>query len=132
MSAPCRVQRLYPAVVAVIATAVIALSTTASRADAQRFAISYAAGAVSGAGLIRQKRSAKIQVRQGDQVEIAWTSDKPVNLHLHGYDIETQVRAGATATMRFLARATGRFAIETHGGGSHGHKTILYVEVHPR
>jgi hypothetical protein len=36
--------------------------------------------------------------------------------------------------MRFLARATGRCPIETHGIGADHHLeiTLLYLEVHPR
>ena len=35
-----------------------------------------------------------IRVKQGDAVRLRWTSDRPIILHLHGYDIETEGRAG--------------------------------------
>ncbi len=36
-----------------------------------------------------------IRVRQGDAVKLRWTTDRPIVLHLHGYDIETKVEPGA-------------------------------------
>jgi len=78
-----------------------------------------------------------IRVRQGDAVKLRWTTDRPIILHLHGYDIETKVEPGATADMAFTARATGRFPIEEHkpnvkGGHSHGEGPIVRIEVRPR
>lgn len=29
-----------------------------------------------------------VRVRQGDDVMLRWTTDKPVTVHLHGYDVE--------------------------------------------
>jgi hypothetical protein len=74
------------------------------------------------------------RVEQGDLVELRWSSDEQATVHLHGYDIEIEVPAGGEAPMRFLARATGRCPIETHGIGADHHLeiTLLYLEVHPR
>ena len=36
-----------------------------------------------------------IRVKQGDAVKLRWTSDRPIVLHLHGYDIEKKVEPGA-------------------------------------
>ena len=75
-----------------------------------------------------------IKVGEGDRVELTWVSDESVELHLHGYDIEVQVGTDAPAVMTFAAFATGRFPVTSHGfsGDSHGHDTVLYLEVHPR
>ena len=78
-----------------------------------------------------------IRVTQGDNVRLRWTSDRPIILHLHGYDIETRVAPGAVAEMAFTARATGRFGVEEHkpnarGGHSHGEASLVRVEVRPR
>jgi hypothetical protein len=78
-----------------------------------------------------------IRVRQGDAVKLRWTTDRPILLHLHGYDIETKVEPGAVAEMAFTARATGRFPIEEHkpdarGGHSHGEAPLVRIEVYPR
>ena len=76
-----------------------------------------------------------IQIRRGDTLEINWSADRPTVVHLHGYDIEVTADAVRPQTMSFKARATGRFAIETHGstdaeGGRH--RVVIYLEVHPR
>jgi hypothetical protein len=78
----------------------------------------------------------QIRVHQGDAVKLRWTTDRPIVLHLHGYDIETKVEPGAVTEMAFTARATGRFPIEEHkpnarGGHSHG-EAIVRIEVRPR
>lgn len=75
-----------------------------------------------------------LRVTHGDAVEIHWASDEKTTLHLHGYDVEIDVPATGEAVMRFEARATGRFPIESHGFGDDHHveKTLLYLEVHPR
>ena len=78
-----------------------------------------------------------IRVRQGDAVKLRWTTDRPIALHLHGYDIEVKVEPGAIAEMAFTARATGRFPVEEHQsnakvGHSHGEVPLARVEVRPR
>jgi len=73
-----------------------------------------------------------IRVRQGDDVTLRWTTDKALTLHLHGYDIEQRLTPHKPVQMRFTARATGRFPIETHAHGRGGERTLAYVEVHPR
>jgi hypothetical protein len=78
-----------------------------------------------------------IRVKQGDTVKLRWTSDRPIVLHLHGYDIERKVEPGAVSEMAFVARATGRFSVEEHkpdvkGGHSHGEAALVRIEVLPR
>jgi hypothetical protein len=72
-----------------------------------------------------------VRVRQGDEVTLRFTTDRPLALHLHGYDVEENAVPGTPVAMRFTARATGRFPIETHGSGG-SERTIGYLEVHPR
>lgn len=55
-----------------------------------------------------------LTVNQGDTVTIDWTSDLPLLVHLHGYNIEAQVGPGETAPMNFEAHATGRYDIFIH------------------
>ena len=55
-----------------------------------------------------------MRVHQGDAVKLRWTSDRPLVLHLHGYDLEQRVAADAVAELKFTASATGRFPIEIH------------------
>jgi hypothetical protein len=79
-----------------------------------------------------------IRVQQGDTVTLRWISDETVTLHLHGYDIAALVKAGVPTALRFIAHATGRFPISTHGFGTQAYGTVqnetpvVYVEVLPR
>ena len=72
-----------------------------------------------------------VRVRQGDEVTLRWTTDRPLTVHLHGYDIEAKLSPGVPVSIRFTARATGRFAIEVHGDRREEH-IVAYLEVHPR
>lgn len=85
--------------------------------------------------LSKEKRV--IRVNQGDAVRLRWTTDAPIVLHLHGYDIERKVEPGTVAEMAFTAHATGRFSISVHGAadaakGGHHHHPLARLEVHPR
>lgn len=90
---------------------------------------------IKGGALPRERRT--VRVTQGEQVELRFTSDRKLHLHLHGYDIERIVAPGATAVMAFHARIPGRFSITTvrdgkaKRGGHHHGGTVLYLEVHP-
>ena len=77
-----------------------------------------------------------IRVKQDDVVKLEWSTDKPMTVHLHGYDIEQEVKPGTVSQMTFTARATGRFTIEPHIGktpsGGHAHGDVLVtIEVYP-
>ncbi len=72
-----------------------------------------------------------VRVSQGDEVTLRWTTDRPLTVHLHGYDIETKLSPGTSVSTRFTARATGRFAIEVHGDRGE-ERIVAYLEVHPR
>ena len=71
-------------------------------------------------------------VRQNDQVTIRVSSDKPVQVHLHGYDIESDVAPNVVTTLRLTATATGRFPIEIHSRQAHKQRPLAYLEVRPR
>ena len=79
-----------------------------------------------------------IQVIQGAALELEFTADETVELHLHGYDQHLMVQPGSVAVMRLDAKIAGRFAVEGHrfgsdaGGGRSRHHVMLYLEVHPR
>ena len=59
------------------------------------------------------------------------TSDRPLVLHLHGYDIERRVAASAVTEFAFTAAATGRFPIEIHDDAHH-EPPLAIIEVYPR
>jgi hypothetical protein len=77
-----------------------------------------------------------IRVKRDDVVKLEWSTDKPISVHLHGYDIEKDIKPGTVTQMTFVARATGRFTVEPHIGttqsGGHGHGDVLVtIEVYP-
>lgn len=57
---------------------------------------------------------AEVSVTEGDQVNLEITSDRPIELHLHGYDLTVEVEPGEPEELSFEATTTGRFAIEDH------------------
>ena len=104
----------------------VCAASPAHAAGTKTFDIEIANGAVTG-----QK---SVRVTRGDTVILRWKSDKPLELHLHGYDVTTKVAPGAPADMKLLARATGRFPVEVHvtgGRGGHAHKPLFHLEVYP-
>jgi hypothetical protein len=77
-----------------------------------------------------------IRVKRNDVVKLEWSTDRPMTIHLHGYDIEKEIVPGSVTDMTFTARATGRFTVEPHLGktpsGGHEHGDVLVtVEVYP-
>ncbi|HEX2725018.1 MAG TPA: hypothetical protein VHN20_04265 [Beijerinckiaceae bacterium] len=112
------------------AVLIAGMSGAAPAQDVRRFDL-----AMKGGELAPQWRT--LRVKQGDAVELRWTSDHPLNLHLHGYDIELRVNPGEPAIMAFKAADAGRFGLTTvRAGGantrSHQHGgRVLYLEVHP-
>jgi hypothetical protein len=56
----------------------------------------------------------QISATQGDHLKVTLHSDAPAQLHVHGYELEKNVDAGATGSIAFTADATGEFEIEAH------------------
>jgi len=106
--------------------AFVSLSAIA-RAEERHFDLALKAGALP-------KNLQTIKVNQGDSVELKWTSDQPIKMHLHGYDMEIAVKPGEPTVTAINARIAGRFSVDkladTGGGHHHGGK-ILYLEVYP-
>ena len=73
-----------------------------------------------------------LSVRQNDQIVVRLTSDKPLHVHLHGYDIESDVAPNLVTTLRFTATATGRSPIEIHSNEPRKQRPLAYLEVRPR
>lgn len=74
-----------------------------------------------------------VRLTEGDKVNLIWTADQALELHLHGYDRKLNIKPGSEARMELDADLVGRFPIEVHGH-SHGlkEKTILYLEIYPK
>jgi hypothetical protein len=78
-----------------------------------------------------------IRVKQRDVVKLRWSTDRPLTLHLHGYELEQNVEPGAVAEMTFTARAAGRFPVHIHdarGRANHSHDEppLVRIEVYPQ
>ena len=79
---------------------------------------------------------AVVRLRHGQTAEIVWTSDTRGELHVHGYDIRVVLEADTPSVTLFDSHATGRFPVTSHGfgadtGHTHGHRPLMYIEVHP-
>jgi cupredoxin-like protein len=59
-------------------------------------------------------KPSKVTVAEGDRVLLRITSASPVEVHLHGYDLDREVEPGEPAELSFKAKLTGRFEIEDH------------------
>ena len=118
-------RQLTPCIALLLALALIPFA--AGRPGAEPRVIELA---IRGGALPEDQRV--IRVRQGDEISLRWTTDKPLTIHLHGYDIEKKLSPNVPTIMRFSARATGRFPIEIHGPEHGSEATIAYLEVHPR
>ena len=73
-----------------------------------------------------------LSVLQNDRVVLHLTADRPVHIHLHGYDIESDVVPNVVTSLRFTVTATGRFPIEVHSRKPHKQRPLAYLEVRPR
>ena len=69
-----------------------------------------------------------MQAREGDDVEIKVTSDRADELHLHGYDLHTPLKANEPAVLYFKATHSGRFDVELHHAGI----TLGSLEIQPK
>ena len=54
----------------------------------------------------------EISAREGGRVTIRIESDEPIELHVHGYDVEREVGPGEPGWLSFEANLTGRFESE--------------------
>ena len=70
----------------------------------------------------------QITVNEGDQVTLNVTSDSPLQLHIHGYDIEKDIEPNEPTEIPFDATITGRFEIEDHNSNA----TLGELLVQPR
>ena len=100
------------------------MARVAAEPASKAFELAIAKGRVNGA-------RDTVRVKKGDKVELRWTSDRRIALHLHGYDIEATVTPEAPAVMSFRARIAGRFPVSEHAHGARHERPLLYLEVHP-
>jgi hypothetical protein len=72
----------------------------------------------------------EISVTEGDPVNLEINSDHPVELHLHGYNLEQEVESGEPDELSFEATIAGRLPIEDHD--TEAELGTLLVLVQPR
>ncbi len=56
----------------------------------------------------------RLTVEKGTLLRLEITSDHADEVHVHGYDVEIPVKAGATVTKDITLDQVGRFEIESH------------------
>ncbi|MBB5959487.1 hypothetical protein FHS29_006108 [Saccharothrix tamanrassetensis] len=54
------------------------------------------------------------EVAKGQSVELTVTSSKPVDVHVHGFDVLAKAEEGKPAVLKFVADQTGTFDVEAH------------------
>jgi FtsP/CotA-like multicopper oxidase with cupredoxin domain len=116
-------RRLRPRLIALALVALATIAGVAAAASTQSFSVELRGG--------RAKGDDTLKVRQGDQVQVRFSSDQPVVLHLHGYDIDAKVTPPTPALMSFKANLAGRFPVHEHREGAGNHRAVLFIEVHP-
>jgi hypothetical protein len=55
-----------------------------------------------------------ITVTEGDRVVLQISTDSPIEVHVHGYDVEQEAEPDEPARLSFEADLTGRFEVEDH------------------
>lgn len=55
-----------------------------------------------------------LTLKKGGTVDLAVTSNIADEVHIHGYDIEKEVKAGGTVKFHFTANMDGVFEVEVH------------------
>jgi len=96
-----------------------------AQAEDRSFAVAIADGGVA-------ESDATLRVDEGDAVLLTLTSDKDLQLHLHGYNLELALIAHQPGQLQFTASHSGRFPLEVHGPlENQAHSVVLYLEVYP-
>jgi FtsP/CotA-like multicopper oxidase with cupredoxin domain len=68
--------------------------------------------------LLTGAKVTKIRVKKGDTVRFRVRSPEAEEVHVHGYDLKTELSPGETATMSFKATIEGIFEIEFEHSGT--------------
>jgi heme/copper-type cytochrome/quinol oxidase subunit 2 len=56
----------------------------------------------------------EVEVEVGDHLRLKLTSEEPLQVHIHGYNLQRELASGKPVTLSFEADLTGRFEIEDH------------------
>lgn len=102
------------------ASSVVSAAPTAPRVTAHRFEFAIQGGKKTSGPEV-------MSVQQGDEVTLLLVADSADEAHLHGYDLEAELKPRQAAVLTFKAERSGRFTLELH----HGHTEISALEVQP-
>ena len=78
--------------------------------------------------LLTSGKTPTLKATEGDTVYLRVKAPDDDEVHIHGYDIEKELKAGETVPISFKATITGRFEIEFH----HAETQIGELEVEPK
>lgn len=67
----------------------------------------------------------RIEAKKGERMRITVSSDRPDEVHLHGYDIEKEVTPGKPVRFSFVARIEGVFEMEVHSSNAQIAKLVV-------
>lgn len=73
-----------------------------------------------------------LRIAQGDTLVLLLNSDTPLDLHLHGYDVQLALKPRTPERLQLVAHTLGRFPLAVHGKGHHHGPALLYLEVVPK
>ena len=108
MSRAQRLSFLAIAVVVAVVAVVVILSSGGGGDDS-------GPSAASGRTVVLEPgKVQKLKYTQGDQVRFQVRSPKADEVHVHGYDIERELKPNQTTTIAFKANINGVFDIEIH------------------
>ncbi|ONI80650.1 hypothetical protein ALI22I_46170 [Saccharothrix sp. ALI-22-I] len=63
---------------------------------------------------VDQASPQRVEAVRGQAVELTVTSDEPVDVHVHGFDVLGRAESGTPAVLKFTADRTGTFDVEAH------------------
>jgi hypothetical protein len=86
-------------------------SAPVAAAGGQRIDVQVAGGQVSG-------DTGRVPVATGTPVTLVITSDVADEVHVHGYDLETELAPGKPVELSFDATIPGVFEVELHEAGT--------------
>jgi hypothetical protein len=84
---------------------------TAADPAGQLIEVQVSGGLVSG-------DTGRVPVTAGEHVTLVITSDAADQVHVHGYDLETELSPGQPAELTFDATIPGVFEVELHEAGT--------------
>jgi len=110
MSRKARIGVLAGAVVVIVAALVIVLATSGGSSAPDKVTASITVDRTGRAvGGLKH-----ITVKKGGRVDLTVTPAIADEIHIHGYDIEKEAKAGKPVNFRFKADMDGVFEVEVH------------------